>query len=160
MELNCEWTQDNTETFFDDFYKEVVQSIKMYCFYINKKKELFHVKKDILWLHDGILKKEELIYLLKHNTIYDKTKYQILSIMKYNIDIEPSDINFFLDDPNKKNFLSIKKNIDSIKWNNTITLFLDLNSIIIVYNEKKNMSNTTKKIYIGKKKQKMTRKSI
>ena len=78
--------------------------------------------------------------------------------MKYNITINPEDINFFLKDNDFNQFLSVEKNIDSIKWQDTITLFQDLNSIIFIYNEKVPSFNTTKKIRIGKKRRKTKRK--
>ena len=56
MELNCDWTDDfdKEEKFFDEFYKENVQNLQMFCYYVNKDKELFHIKKDILTIDDGI----------------------------------------------------------------------------------------------------------
>ena len=161
MELNCDWTDDfeQEEHLFNDFYKEPVQNLTLYCFYVNKNRELFYIKKDNLPIEDGILKKERLIYQLKKNLSYNNIKFQLLSILKYNINISPQDVIFFLKDANPNNFLSIEKNINSIRWEDTITLFQDMNSIIFVYNEKKPSRDTTKKIYIGKKRRKSRTKS-
>ena len=52
----------------------------------------------------------------------------------------------------------VQKHIDDIKWEDTITLFQDLNSIIFIYNEKVPTFNTTKKVRIGKKRRKTKRK--
>ena len=160
MELNCDWTDDfdKEEKFFDEFYKENVQNLQMFSYYVNKDKELFHIKKDILNIDDGVLKKGDLIYHLGKNRIYDKKKFQLLSMLKYNINIEPVDIQFFLNDPEINQFLNVQKHIDDIKWEDTITLFQDLNSIIFIYNEKVPSFNTTKKIRIGKKRRKTKRK--
>jgi len=154
MELDCDWTNDIEEHYFDDFYKEPVQNLKLYCFYVNKNKELFYIKKDNLPVDNGLLKKEQLIYQLKKNKLHNNMNFQLLSILKYNINISPPDIIHFLNNGETQNFLSINKSIDTIKWKDTITLFQDLNSIIIIYNEKDPRRNTTKKIYIGKKRRK------
>ena len=160
MELNCDWTDDfdKEEHFFNEFYKENVQNLQMFCYYVNKDKELFHIKKDILTIDNGVLKKGDLIYQLRKNRIYNNKNFQLLSILKYNINIEPVDIQFFLNDTENDQFLNTEKYIDDIKWDDTITLFQDLNSIIFIYNEKVSSLNTTKKIRIGKKRRKTKRK--
>jgi len=160
MELNCDWTDDfdNEEKFFNEFYKEKVQNLQIYCYYVNKKKELFHIKKNILSIEDGLFKKGDLLYQLRENRIYNNKKFQLLSILKYNINIDPIDISFFLHDTDVYQFLNVVKYIDDIKWEETITLFQDLNSVIFIYNEKVPTENTTKKVYIGKKRRRKTKR--
>lgn len=160
MELNCQWTNDfeNEEKFFNEFYKEPVENLQLFCFYINKNKELFHIKKQTLYVGDGLLKKENLIYHIRNNMFYNGLKYTPLSILKYNINLDPADIKFYLNDANDNNFLSIERSINSIKWDDTITLFQDLNSIILVYIEKVPSQNTTKKVYIKNHRRKTRRK--
>ena len=46
MELDCDWTQDKAEQAFDDFYKEPVQNLKIYYYYVNRGKELFHINEN------------------------------------------------------------------------------------------------------------------
>ncbi len=104
------------------------------------------------------MKKGDLIYHIRKNRIYQDKKFQLLSILKYNINIEPEDINFFLRDSEINQFLNTEKYIDNIKWDDTITLFQDLNSIVFIYNEKIPTFNTTKKIRIGKRRRKTKRK--
>ena len=67
MELDCDWTQDKAEQAFDDFYKEPVQNLKIYYYYVNRGKELFHIKKDSLIINNGVLEKDHLIYLIGKN---------------------------------------------------------------------------------------------
>jgi len=160
MELNCQWTNDfeNEEKFFNGFYKEPVFNLQLFCYYINKNKELFHIKKQNLYVGDGLLKKENLIYHIRNNMFYNSRKYTPLSTLKYNIDIDPVDIKFYLNDYNENKFLSVERSIDSIKWNDTITLFQDLNSLILIYVEKTPSQNTTKKVYIKNHRRKSRRK--
>jgi len=162
MELNCQWTSDfeKNEKFFNDFYKEPVENLQLSCCYINANKELFHIKKQNLYVGDGLLKKENLIYHIRNNMFYNERKYIPLSILKYNIDIDPEDIKFYLNDNNSNNFLSVERSIDSIKWNDTITLFQDLNSLILIYMEKIPSQNTTKKVYIKNRRHRKSRRKF
>jgi hypothetical protein len=160
MELNCKWTDDfdRDEKFFNDFYKEAVINVDLICYYINKNKELFHIKKQNLWVEDGLLKKESLIYYIKKNMFHNNIKFTPLSILKYNINIEPNEINFYLQNESEPHFLTIERSLNSIKWEDTITLFQDLNSLIFIYVEKSPSKNNTKKVYIKNGRRKTKRK--
>ena len=82
--------------------------------------------------------------------------HKIISILQYNIDLKPQEINLFLKNPDNFNFLNINENIDTIKWEDTINLFKDMNTLYIIYYKAPNKpKKNTKKIYI---KQKLKRK--
>ena len=107
-------------------------------------------------MDSNILDKAHLIYLLKKNKDYNNLSHKIISILQYNIDIKPQDINLFMKEPDNFNFLTINDNIDDIKWEDTINLFKDMNTIYIIYYKTPfKPKNQTKKIYI---KQKLKRK--
>jgi hypothetical protein len=84
-----------------------------------------------------------------------------LSILKYNIDIDPSEIQHFLKNSQDKNiFLKSLTNIDAIPLEKSISMFQDLNEIIIIFYEKPtpnpnksgatpSASNSTKRIYLN-----------
>ena len=65
-------------------------------------------------------------------------------------------------------FLTSIKNLDTIKFDKSITLFHDINEVFLLFNKKKIQSmdnfdkqyvfNRTKKIYINPKSKKMTKK--
>ena len=56
-------------------------------------------------------------------------------------------------DDNKLNFLTVEKKIDTLKFDDSINLFHNINSLYIVYHQSwKSFNNRTKKIYISKKK--------
>lgn len=97
--------------------------------------------------------RDEIIGILKRNSIIDNIRYKLLSILKYNVELEPSDIPLFLKNKIDTSFLTINKNIDSIKFERTIDTFQDLNEIIIIFYENSSMKSTenhniTKKIYL------------
>ncbi len=67
--------------------------------------------------------------------------------------MEPEDISSYLKESSKFNFLTVERTIDTIKFEESINLFHNINSLYIVYQESwKSFNNRTKKIYIGKKK--------
>jgi hypothetical protein len=81
-----------------------------------------------------------------------------ISILKYNITLNPEDIHLFLRTDNfdyyNDIFFKSLKNIDTIVFDNTIIAFQDLNTLFILFYEKDknnimttNMNNT-RKIYL------------
>ena len=162
-DLDDEWLDklDKEEMEYDIFYKDISDIVKIYHIYINKDKKIYHIKKNKLDLDDNILPKENLIFLLKKNRVYNSINHTIISILQYNIDLKPQDINKYLKNPNNFNFLTINSNIDDIKWEDSINLFKDINTLYIIYYEKENKpKKQTKKIYIKQKlKRKKTKKN-
>ena len=47
------------------FYREPVESISLYCLYVNRERELFHINRATVHLERGQLPKNMLIDLLK-----------------------------------------------------------------------------------------------
>lgn len=175
--LNDNWIKDFEEedTPYIDFYKEEVDNVKIYVIYVNKKNKIFHVKKDNMIVQDKTISKETLIKMIKHFLYYNKTKYNPLSILKYNIDLEPDNVIKYIDscndlndkknapgeilkkDPeNNFNFLTEIKSIKDIYWEDTISMFKNLNAMYFIFYEKvpKKKVNLTKKIRINNKKNK------
>jgi hypothetical protein len=102
--------------------------------------------------------RDELIGILKRNSIDNNIRYSLLSILKINITIDPDEIKGFLTnskvDDYTDRFFSLNKNIDTIVFEKTINMFQDLNDILIIFyeenkNDKKyNPKNYTKKIFL------------
>ena len=77
----------------------------------------------------------------------------IISILQYNLDLEPEEVLNYLQYKEKYNFLTIVSKINNILWNDTISLFKNLNSLhIIYYEEPIKKSSNTKKVYIRNRK--------
>jgi len=126
--------------------------------YINTDKTVVNARQEILTLNnDSILRKEQLIHIIKNNQILNNIKYKLFSIVRYNIDLQPDEINKFLSvshtvsDSNTdktyiNRFLIVDKNIDDIYFADTITIFQDLNSLYIIFKEQ----NTNKYLYTQK----------
>ena len=162
--LDLTWIDniENIEKDNDIFYKEKINEITLIFLYINNN-EVENTKKDYLELKTpGILSKENLIELINKNKINNSIKYSLSSLLKFNINIEPEHIkNFVLDTDIKTHqdlFFSKIKNIDDIKWNDSINMFENLNTLYFVYIVKKSNNSSTKKVIF--KKQNTTRKKI
>jgi hypothetical protein len=127
-----------------DFYKDDVYYTDIHFVYVNKKNEI--VK--------NYISRDELVGLIKRNSIVDSTRYSIMSILKYNITLEPNDIKRFVcGEDDETSYMIPVSNIDSIKYDKTINMFQDLNDLLIVLYEKpaSNPNNSTRKIYLHAK---------
>ena len=125
-------------------------------------KELVYINKDTIELNNKTLMRNRLISLLKSNSSYNKRNYKIMSLLKYNIDIYPEDIPYFIKDPEQYDFLQSNKKINDIPWKDSIDLFQDMNSLYIIYFEKSKDNfkhKQTRKIHLEKNRKK-TRKNI
>ena len=87
---------ENEEKDYNNFYKEENTFIETIFLYINNENKIYYIKKDNVFLQDKCLNKEELLFLIKKNQIYNNNKHKLISILQYNIDLEPQDLNLYL----------------------------------------------------------------
>ena len=155
MELSTEWVTDFEieDKNYKKFYKEKVKSIKLYFLYINREQQLFHIKKSNIEIKDTILYKSELIELINKHKQYQNKIYTPLSLLKYNITLEPTNINEYILNDSNFDYLKAERNIQDIPWYDSILFLKSINSLYIVYKETwKTKHTNTKKIYIKTKK--------
>ena len=164
IEEDDEWIEniEKEDDLYKDFYLEKNDNITLNIIYVNRNNNIEHIKKDKFFLNEQMISKSELLYLLKTKSLYQNHKYSLLSIIQYNIDLLPEDVKDYLSNPEKYNFFKLCKTLDEIKWKDTINLFKDINSLYLIYYEKKHRNNTTKKVYLSKKKKNknLTRKMV
>lgn len=176
-ELNDDWiiNFEETDKLYKDFYKDNLDYVNIDFIYINDEDEIEKIKQETFLLsQQNAITRDELIGLLKRNSIDNDKRYSLLSILKYNIILEADDIKNFLLTPDlasyNERFLTINKHIDTIFFEKTITMFQDLNNVYFIFYEKtKNNKNSdlnsiTKKIYLdiisNKKDNKRYKKTI
>ena len=160
-DLDDSWIEqiEKEEKLYHTFYKETNETIKIVYMYIDNKNKIYHIKKNTIELNDNILDKVSLIFLLKKHRVHNNKKHRLISILQYNIDLAPQELSSYLRNDEKFNFLSIQSNLNDIKWDDSINLFKDLNSLhVIFYEIPKIKRNETKKIII-KSKRKLKRKT-
>lgn len=154
--LDDNWIKEfqQKDNLYKDFYKNDVYFTGVRYIYINKMNEIEKIKyENFLMTTPNYILRDEIIRILKVNSIIDNIRYKLLSILKYNVELEPSDIHMFLKNKINPDFLKISKNIDYIKFEPTINTFQDLNELIIIFHEnqviKSNENHSiTKKIYL------------
>jgi len=154
-ELDNEWINEfkKNEELYNDFYKEKVEQIKLFFLYTSSTNVLETIKKDSIVLDkDGILRKDIIISLIKNHQRYNSIKYRLLSLVRFNIDIEPDEINKFVynddaieHDPSR--FITSEKYLNDIKYSNTISIFQDLNSLYFIFYEEKTKVNINLNIH-------------
>ena len=116
-ELDTTWFQEfeNLNNDYKNYYTEDLSFIKIHTIYVNRDNDIEKVKEEKLLLKThGMLLKEELLGIIKHNCFSNGTKYSLLSILKFNINIEPIHLKTFLKSKNKNigtPFLQSIKNI-------------------------------------------------
>ena len=170
-DLDVIWIQEfeNLDNEYKSYYTEELSFIRIHSIYVNNDNDIEKLREEKIILKiPGFLQKEELLSIIKHNSYSNDIKYSLLSILKFNINIEPSNLNNFLRSKDKNIgsfFLQSIKNIDTIKFDKSISLFHDINEIIIIFHEKINKQNIgsfsnnfTKKIRINTNSKKKTRR--
>ena len=166
-DLDTTWVNEfeALEKDYNSYYNEDLAFININYVYVNNKNEIINISKEkYLFKKPGILTRDELVGLIKHNTIHNYVKYSLLSLLKYNIDFEPIHLKTFLRSKDKtigRNYLKSIANIDNIVFEKSISLFHDINNLFIIFvdksetqtNNSTNLSvfkprQTTKRVYI------------
>lgn len=173
-DLDISWINEfeKIDNEYKIYYTEELSFIKINSIYVNSNNEIEKIREEkILLKNPGVLQKEELLSIIKHNSFSNQIKYSLLSILKFNINIEPSNLKTFLRNKNPAigaPFLQSIKHLDSIKFEKSITMFHDINQILIIFHQKINKSilnhseyqnNRTKKVFINAQSKKKTKKN-
>lgn len=141
---------DELDKEYAQYYTEDLSYVHLQCVYINRLNEIEQIKGFPVQLNlSNRISRDELIGILKQNTQLPHKKYTVLSMLKYNIDIEPQNIKHLVDVVDQ--YLTPISNIDDITFNKSIPLFHPLNELIILFYEKMDRLvdvRQTKKIYI------------
>lgn len=154
--LDDEWINnfESTDKLYKDFYKDNLYYVNLRVIYINRENEIDKLKQEsFLMSTPNYINHDEILEILKKNSIDNDKKYRLLSILKYNIILEPEDVKLYLNEKNTQEYLSVIKNIDSVVFDKSISMFHDLNDLILIFYEKSlelktpDKNNTTKKIY-------------
>lgn len=157
--LNDEWINnfEKTEKLYQDFYKDDLYYTNLKFIYVNRSNEVEKIRHEsFLMSKPNYLSREEVLGILKRNSIDNSKRYTLLSILRYNITLDADDIKLFLSNNNNNNdfnFLNSIKNIDAITFEKTINMFHDLNDVFFIFYEKTeelkkpDHNNITKRIY-------------
>ena len=165
-DLDSTWIQEfeNLDNDYKNYYKEEISFLRIHSVYIDKQNNIEKVKEEKIFLKEhGIIQKEELLSIIKHNSFLNENKYSLLHILKINIDVEPEFLKTFLNSKDKNigsSFLNSVTNIDSIRFEKSIAMFHDLNEIIIIFHKRtyNDPNHRTKKIFLRSNSKKRTKR--
>jgi hypothetical protein len=160
--IDSSWIEEfeNLDKEYKDYYTEDLAVINIHCIYVNKDNEIERILENKLILKTpGIISKEEILGLIKHNMICNEVKYSLLYILKFNINLEPIYLKTFIRSKEPlsnigNQFIQSIKNIDEIKLDKSISMFHDLNDLLIIFHDKTNQSSSTNISYRNKVKTK------
>jgi hypothetical protein len=140
---------------YKNYYREDLTFLKINAIYINSNNEIEKLTEEKIYLKiPNLVTKNEVLSIIKKYCVLNNIKYTLLTILKYNIDLEPWDLNLFLrENTFNNNYLLVNKNIDDIKFEKSISLFHDLNNLMFIFYKKEQTQNIiskqiTKKIFI------------
>lgn len=162
-ELDNSWIKNYEikELDYNDFYKDDVKYIKTYTLHINKSLILENINEENFILEtNNVLKKHELISIInKYKNDKKEKKVKLLSILKYNINLDSDNVFEYLKQETENNlFLESVKSIDNINFDPSISMFEDLNSLFFIFVETNYTEKSqTKRIFLHSN-QKKTKK--
>jgi len=162
MDFNTSWIDEfvSEDEAYKHFYQTQIGNVKLFLLYVDRSNTIIHIKKNLMDISNNMIHKKNLISLIRENMYYNHKAYRPISILQYSMNLAPKNVKNFLNNTNKYNFLTAKNSIDSIRWNNTIELFQDMNSLYIIFYEKWYTDHKgTRKIYIESKKKSKHRKT-
>jgi hypothetical protein len=126
------------ESKYTSFYKEAITSIRLYVLYI-KNNELIQQKTSRCMLDAAnCLKRERIMALIHEYQEHDLTHYKLKSLLRYNIDLNPEEVSDFVNDEAvaqaaTDRFLTSKKYLEDIHYNDSITMFRSLNALYFIF---------------------------
>jgi hypothetical protein len=156
--LNDDWINnfEKTDKLYQDFYKDDLYYTNLQIVYVNRCSEIEKIKQEsFLMTTPNFISREEILEILKKNSNDNGRRYTLLTILKYNITLDADDVIGFLKNNDENAFLTVVKNIDSIKFERTINMLQDLNDLVFIFYEKStelkkpNPNNVTKKKYLS-----------
>ena len=150
---------ETIDTTYNKFYKEGVDFVCVTFVYINNNNQIDHIKKEKVILRpQNVLPYNVLMDLI--NTYQNRFSYKFDFLIKYNIVTEPSDVKYLTNNSVHENYIHESSIIDNINFQDTISMFQDLNEIFLFFRnnkqKKENSHNKTVKLDNLKNKPKAT----
>tara|TARA_A100001015_G_C15044630_1_gene742637 strand:+ start:395 stop:1240 length:846 start_codon:yes stop_codon:yes gene_type:complete len=153
---------------YNFFKKSVIQECSLYLLYMEKN-AIVDVEKKIFDLEDnGVVSKDKIVELLQEKRIRGDNKYFIKELWKYNFNIDCNTMINMFDEDEKfdeiENMMKPLSKLSDIRFENSIDVFKDKNSLFVLYTldkpERKspNKRKSLKKKYVNKTSTRKTHK--
>ena len=119
---------------YSGFYLQDLKSINIYFVYIDSNDNIQFIKKEKKELEQTVLKKEHFINLIKEKMYHNDTKFGIMSMLKYNINIGFESLSDYMENSDNYSFLT-NIGIEDIKWDQSVLSFHNMNGIYVMFKE-------------------------
>jgi hypothetical protein len=142
--LNDDWIVqfEQNDKLYQDFYKENIYYTNLLFFYVNGDFEIVKIKQEpFLMSIPNCITKQEMQGIILNAQVDNKVKYKLLSVIKYNINLNSEDVHLFLNNTDVFNFFTPVNAVSDVYFDKSIQMFHDLNDLIIIFHEKSNNNN-------------------
>ena len=93
--LDIKWIEEfeKIDKQYETFYSVDVIYISIHSIYINNNNIIQTIKEEKLFMREpNRISREELLEILKRNCFHNNKRYTVMSILKYNLELEPADV--------------------------------------------------------------------
>ena len=118
-------------------------SVQIFYIYVgNSEIESLHKEQQLLTENSELLK-EDIVNLIKNHQHLDNKRYKLKSLLRYNINVEPSNVLHVL--PHKEAsfdpYLRNEKHLNTIKFEDTVYILQSMNAIFFVFSRDETKSS-------------------
>jgi hypothetical protein len=139
---------EENDKLYKDFYKDDLYFVKLKFIYLDAEHNINKIKDEsYLLMNPNFISREEMIQILKTNCIDNSKKYSLFAILKFNFTLNADEMHKYIMNKDDHDYLSIIKNINTIYFEKSISMFQDLNEVIFIFHEKSVDQSLTKKVY-------------
>lgn len=142
LDLDISWIhQHEKENSIDKNYcREPMNEITTYCVYINKDLEIEKVTTEKMLIEGGVLSKERVLHFIQSKKkSFSETKYRLLDMLLYNVELEPENIQSYSISDNfydlSKPFFKVLPVFDNVAIPDSIFIFHSLNTLYFLFKE-------------------------
>lgn len=131
--------------------KDSKNNIEIIFFYIDKDNEVYSIKNTIEEIKNGELSEERQLNIIKENQFNIDKKHKLIACSYLNINIKEEELEKFIekDIDTSNNYFTNLNLIETIKLNESLKIFENINTVIYIYKVLVNSNNTTKKINLN-----------
>ena len=148
-ELDISWidSHERENNINQNYYREPVGEIIMKCIYINKHSEIEDVVSETYDItscgeeNESVITKEEILYFIQRKKQIEHSKYNLIDILVYCVDIEPEQIQNYSKNENNdeisQKFMRTHSIFNEIVLPDSIFIFHSVNAVYFIFKERK-----------------------
>lgn len=154
-DLDMSWIdeQERIQNIQKNYYREPMESVNTYFIYINQNQYIDKIlcEKYDLENNNGcsLLNKEKLLQIIQNKKIKTlNTRYKLIDILQYNIELEPEHIQTFISgepDPSSQKILKNISVFDEIVFSPSIFIFHGINCLYFIFQEIETINTKNRK---------------